>query len=753
MKFKKTIAGRLLKIVFGLYFMIAFLLTLAQLRGEYFNVRDAIQDEIKSLQNSFEPILAEALWRYDHDSLKSTLFGMQKLSAIVGIRILDAENQNVYTTGFVNSGDADNPQMSYFNQDGEPEEPAQSQHVYERLFNYSFPIRYRLDDQNHIVGKGQLYSSNRVVVSRLEYSFFMIIINSLIKTISLWIIFIFFIRKIVSAPLKKLTEEAEQLNPENKDFNFEQSGLAESELLIRDDEVGVLAQRFDAMRKALAQRDEKIQDYQTNLEKKAMDRAKQLDSANRNIRAIVDNIEEGIFTISSKNLMVDPDYSGHLETIFGRQDIKSLSLPELLFADSDIGSDRIQIIKDCLKMMLTEDMVNFRLNEHLLPREIRNQISGNHKIFLVDWVAICSERGQVDKVMVSVRDVTEWVQLKKNFAQKTEEIQFFEQILQAPDYDLFSFLKKNEGLCDQIKQEILTGALKPDLLRQWMRIIHNSKGISRNLHLEQLSDAFHLIEEELESIIKYARFIGGQKPLESALSGCKLVILKYQFQYQKIIRHLAPQKQILEKSTKESLADIFLILMSGIPEMAAVKGIEEPFVELVCLSLPEIRQRDILLKILIHLVSNSVMHGIEAAADRKQKGKMSRGLISIEARSDDQSGLEILVRDDGKGIPLDGLKDQYPQLWEQHQNVSPFLNDVLFIDGFSAGDQLCLHSGRGVGLSAARELIASTDGDLLVQVRGSESESLDGKETEYIAIEFKLVFANAKINPLDTIAS
>lgn len=56
--------------------------------------------------------------------------------------------------------------------------------------------------------------------------------------------------------------------------------------------------------------------------------------------------------------------------------------------------------------------------------------------------------------------------------------------------------------------------------------------------------------------------------------------------------------------------------------------------------------------IFMHVLRNAVDHGIEAPAERREKGKAEQGSIRIDAVEDDGARVSFVIRDDGRGIAL-----------------------------------------------------------------------------------------------------
>ncbi|MDD3149190.1 MAG: hybrid sensor histidine kinase/response regulator, partial [Candidatus Riflebacteria bacterium] len=132
--------------------------------------------------------------------------------------------------------------------------------------------------------------------------------------------------------------------------------------------------------------------------------------------------------------------------------------------------------------------------------------------------------------------------------------------------------------------------------------------------------------------------------------------------------------------------------------------------------------RDILQKLeapLNHMLRNSLDHGLETPAERKQSGKPETGTLSLHAFH--RAGmLSIVIEDDGRGIDISRLKkkiiekglasaDTVARLTESE------LIDFLFLPGFSTATQVTEVSGRGVGLDVVRDMLAGVGGVIRVE--------------------------------------
>jgi two-component system chemotaxis sensor kinase CheA len=117
---------------------------------------------------------------------------------------------------------------------------------------------------------------------------------------------------------------------------------------------------------------------------------------------------------------------------------------------------------------------------------------------------------------------------------------------------------------------------------------------------------------------------------------------------------------------------------------------------------------------LIHIVRNSLDHGIEMPEARKAKGKPLTGTLTIRASQQSDSVL-IEIIDDGKGINPDIIKRKAVEKGLISEATMERMSDqeavnLVFAPGFSTAEAITDLSGRGVGMDAVRSAIERVNG-------------------------------------------
>ncbi|OGQ99918.1 MAG: chemotaxis protein CheA [Deltaproteobacteria bacterium RIFOXYD12_FULL_55_16] len=120
---------------------------------------------------------------------------------------------------------------------------------------------------------------------------------------------------------------------------------------------------------------------------------------------------------------------------------------------------------------------------------------------------------------------------------------------------------------------------------------------------------------------------------------------------------------------------------------------------------------------LVHMMRNSVDHGISSPADREKCGKPETGKVSLRAYQKGGS-MMIEIEDDGEGLNTLKIRKKAIErgLVGESDNLSDFeLNNLVFLPGFSTADRITDVSGRGVGMDVVKKAVEKLRGKVEVQ--------------------------------------
>jgi len=117
---------------------------------------------------------------------------------------------------------------------------------------------------------------------------------------------------------------------------------------------------------------------------------------------------------------------------------------------------------------------------------------------------------------------------------------------------------------------------------------------------------------------------------------------------------------------------------------------------------------------LLHIIRNSIDHGIESPAERKEAGKPEQGRILLKAYYSGAS-VHIQVQDDGKGIDPEKIRRQAIEkniISPDSQLSKKEILELIFLPGFSTSANVTDVSGRGVGMDVVRRNLAEIRGEV-----------------------------------------
>ncbi|QDA31884.1 chemotaxis protein CheA [Thermococcus indicus] len=128
--------------------------------------------------------------------------------------------------------------------------------------------------------------------------------------------------------------------------------------------------------------------------------------------------------------------------------------------------------------------------------------------------------------------------------------------------------------------------------------------------------------------------------------------------------------------------------------------------------------------VLVHLLRNAIDHGIEPPEEREKAGKPRAGRLELIARRE-RSHVEIIVKDDGRGIDPEKIKRKALEKGLITPEQAAEMSDeeainLIFLPGFSTKEQVTDVSGRGVGMDVVKDVVKSLNGSISVQSKVGE---------------------------------
>jgi len=239
-RIKNSLSTRLLRLVFSIYFIFTLLVTAVQVYVDFDQAEVNTKKDLTGVANSIQEGLSNAVWNLDDDLIEKILNGVLEWKQIVGVTIVNEKGELLSAKGDSNSG-----------------EFPLSTITSEVLLTVP-----RNSDKPQIIGKLTVYSNRQVVFEKIKPGLVVLVINAIIKSIVLWILFLWAFRRYLSVPLQNLANETARINPSDiKTTQINESGHY-------GDEINVIAIAFNSLLEKLSTTLNDLKDANRSLDNK-----------------------------------------------------------------------------------------------------------------------------------------------------------------------------------------------------------------------------------------------------------------------------------------------------------------------------------------------------------------------------------------------------------------------------------------------------------------------------------------------------
>jgi HPt (histidine-containing phosphotransfer) domain-containing protein len=485
----------------------------------------------------------------------------------------------------------------------------------------------------------------------------------------------------------------------------------------------------------------RVEQVNQNLEKTVAIRTHDLYEKKQNLSLILQSLPEGIMTFDA-SFRILPEYSIALERILETQHIEGRDVFQLLFAHSSVAQDVQSQMRSALDFSFGDSDLNFEANKDLLVSEFQTSIRGEIKVLALGWSAVMAENNSVAKVLLTVSDVTQVKRLERESQMAKLRTKIIEAVMSGSVTRIQDFVVGAQAALRPFVEAMKVGQLTEEQVTALYREVHTIKGNARTFDLLDLAENAHRVESEFAELKRRS----GQMESEQVIyilqdllddlehtESIKLDILA------RLSRSENPDKQdvhprlwrmfksrwqhLTPEHAAQELPDLQhdILMMSYRQAQPYFAGLADAFDEIaaslnkptptIILNIPEDLFMDPALAkalndMLVHMIRNSLDHGIEAPEARRLVNKPDQGRVTISFHPQGR-GFILDFADDGRGLNLEKIRSRAVQLnLREAQATDPEqLVQSIFAHGFSTADRVTDVSGRGVGMEVvAKEL-------------------------------------------------
>lgn len=479
------------------------------------------------------------------------------------------------------------------------------------------------------------------------------------------------------------------------------------------DELELLGGSFNRMVEDLGTSYRSLEEMNRTLEQKVAARTVELADMNRDMRLVLDNVDQGFVTLTPDGAMAQAR-SRQVGAWFG-EPAGALTFWHYLAATSPSFASAFELAWS----QIAEDFLPLGVCLAQLPE----RLASAGRTWSLRYLPFFRDE-KLEGVLVAIADVTERLAREREDAEHTELMQAFKRLVQ--DRASFEvFLGEAAAMVASIASHELDES--PVLLK---RVLHTLKGTCASMGLSVIAQVCHaleseLVENECVAPAHLARLEARWRAVLDHLTSSGM-------RSQRLVE--IPEKEYSELVTlvSEGSASRFELAL----RLAAwqAEPIEKAFGRLGHQAIELARRSgkgDLRVVIdaggvrldrgrfgafwseLVHVVRNAVDHGIEVPEERAARGKPREGLLSLRASSD-RAELRIEIADDGAGIDWEAIRRAAEEHGLPHRTQAELLR-ALCRDGVTTRSEVTAVSGRGVGMAAVEQRVRAMQGSLDVQ--------------------------------------
>jgi len=491
-----------------------------------------------------------------------------------------------------------------------------------------------------------------------------------------------------------------------------------------EDEIGTLGQAFNRMLQQLDESYLKLEGLNRTLEQRVQERTEELGARNRDMRLVLDNVNQGFLTISDEGTLAQ-EHSAIVETWFGPYEVPLTFWDYMRRSDQNF-SDMFQLGHEALR----EDVLPRQLCLDQLPSRLRvggRDFSFTYRSISDDAAAGGDEvtsSGQPKRkrgVLIVVNDITAQLLRARQEAEQAEMMAMF-QGFTADRTGFLSFFEEATRMIETLREGSADLATRK-------RLYHTIKGNAGLAEFGAVAQLCHDAEDKLAE--------GDAAGVESVLEVLSARWAVLQATLADLMRERG--RDVIDVHARE-LDEVLKALRGVVPAAVwdriadwRLEPAERPLTRLAeyAQSLAERLGRGNLEVVieanglrldpqhwsglwseLVHVIRNAVDHGLERAEDRAAAQKPARPRLRLATKAAGDH-LVIEIEDDGRGIDWDAVRRAASAKGLPSETIDDLTN-ALLCASVTTREVVTTTSGRGIGLAAVRQRVEALGGHIKV---------------------------------------
>jgi two-component system chemotaxis sensor kinase CheA len=439
------------------------------------------------------------------------------------------------------------------------------------------------------------------------------------------------------------------------------------------------------------------------------------------IAAMKDSLKIGLFFID-RNFIIQDNYSRYLEELLSETELNGKQFVE--FLAKSVTTKEQDAIKDYFDMVF-DRVFDQAILDDINPLQELHYVSpseGEKKIFQCEFIPVERGKGELF-ILVTIYDITVKVELERRLAEeegrRQEEMRSIFELIQVDPNVFADFLADAEYEFTRIDETLKNEKNSAhEALVEVYQSVHAIKSNAVILGLNTFGDKVHTLESQIKKLREMETEVPFDEMLHLTMELEKLSHEKDGFKT--VIDRINSFKvggggaqgqnqnqyvliESLTKTTNRAAGDMgkqVKFVAKDVDPVAIEKG-----------------PRRVMKEVLMQLIRNSVVHGIEKPEVRRERGKNETGIIKLSIKTDGKV-VQVKLMDDGGGLDFVKIRDKALRqnlIKKEDANNKNALLGAIFLPGFSTAEVEGVHAGRGIGLNLVKDRVHDAKGTIKIQ--------------------------------------